>query len=143
MKARWAGFQSVLGPEIQRFVVHKRALRRRYDNEEKTLRLLDAFLATRDLATPEAITPEILEEFLGSRPRRRPRSYNHLLGVVRRLFDWLVAQDRLKQSPLRAKKRRETAQRIPYLFNAITEQPYTFYKQCVTGHLSLILCKCQ
>jgi len=34
-------FQSFLGPEIERFLAHKRSLRRRYAVEERTLVLLD------------------------------------------------------------------------------------------------------
>ena len=30
-----------------------------------------------------------------SRPRRRPRSYNHLLGVIRCFFAWMIVQERL------------------------------------------------
>jgi hypothetical protein len=29
-----------------------------------------------------------MEEFLGSRPRQRSRSFNHLLGVAGGLFRW-------------------------------------------------------
>lgn len=118
MKSQWPGFQSGISTEIESFVAHKRALRRRYDNEEKALRILDAFLLKRSVASVDAITPELLQQFLASRPRNRPRSYNELLGVIRRLFAWLVAQNHLERSPLRAGKRRVTAQRIPFLFNA-------------------------
>jgi len=118
VKSRWHEFRSVLGTEIEQFVEYKRALRRRYDNEEKALHILDAFLVKRSIGSISAITPDLLEEFLASRPRSRPRSYNALLGIVRRLFGWLVAQGRLERSPLRAGKRRETSQRLPYLFDA-------------------------
>src|SRR5262249_28472367 len=50
-------------------------------------------------------------------PRQRPRSYNHLLGVVRRLFDWMVVQGVLVASPLRLRPRRDTVRRIPYIFD--------------------------
>ena len=66
----------------------------------------------------DEIEPQLLEAFLASRPRARPRSYNHLLCVVRRLFDWFVAQGDLACSPVRIRPRRETARRIPFLFNA-------------------------
>ncbi len=118
MRSRWQGFQSVLGPEIERFVEYKRALRRRYVSEEKVLRLLDAFLIRRAIGSVNAITPELLQQFLATRHHRRPRSYNELLGVVRRLFEWIVAQGRLERSPVRAGKRRESSKRIPYLFDA-------------------------
>ena len=118
MKSRWPGFRSVLRSEIEQFVEYKRALRRRYDCEEKALRMLDAFLVKQPLGSVDAITPELLQQFLATRRHRRPRSYNELLGVIRRLFDWVVAQGRLERSPVRADKRRESAQRIPYLFDA-------------------------
>lgn len=118
MKSRWRGFLSVLGIEIERFVEYKRALRRRYVTEEKALRLLDAFLIKRGVGSVDAITPDLLQQFLATRRHRRPRSYNELLGVVRRLFEWLVAQGRLEGSPVRAAKRRESAKRVPYLFDA-------------------------
>ena len=43
MKARH-GFASFLGPDIERFIAHKRSAGRRYQTEEKSLRLLDDFL---------------------------------------------------------------------------------------------------
>jgi len=116
MRARWPGFRSVLRTDIEQFVEYKRALRRRYRNEEAALRLFDSFLAMHGVTAGE-ITPIVIQAFLSSRPRARPRSYNHLLGVVRRLFDWMVVQGRCESSPVRASKRRETAQRIPYLFD--------------------------
>lgn len=117
MKARWAGFRSPLATDIDRFLAYKRALNRRYDNEEKALRLLDHFLVVRGVDSIEVITSELLNAFLASRPRAHPRSYNHLLGVVRRLFAWLVDQEVLECSPLRAQSRRETARQLPFLFN--------------------------
>jgi site-specific recombinase XerD len=118
MKAQWDGWKSPLAASIKRFLVHKRALGRRYDNEEKALRLLDRFLVRRRVTSLEEITPELLDEFLASRPRTRPRSYNALLGVLRVLFAWLVTQESLADSPVRARARRNTGQRIPYLFDA-------------------------
>ncbi len=110
-------FQSPLAESIQAFLAHKRALARRYDVEEKTLRLLDRYLVERKLSAVEHITPDVIDAFLASRPRQRPRSYNHLLGVVARLFQWLVRQGLLTHSPLRAKPRRQTSQRLPFLFD--------------------------
>jgi hypothetical protein len=60
-----------------------------------------------------SVTAAVLEAFLTSRPRQRPRSYNHLLGVLRPLFDWMVDQEMLGVSPLRLRPRRETMRRIP------------------------------
>jgi integrase len=38
------------------------------------------------------------------------------LGVVRRLFDWIVSQQAISTSPLQLRPRRETARRLPFLF---------------------------
>lgn len=119
MRARWQGFRSVLAPEIERFLAFKRALGRQFDNEEKTLRLFDNFLAQEGLEQFEQLVPELLDRFLVSRCRQRPRSYNHLLGVVRRLLDWLVVQGVMSQTPLTATPRRETSRRQPYLFDIV------------------------
>ena len=118
MRSRWAGFQSPLAESITRFLAHKRALGRRYDVEEKQLRLVDRFLVEHRLTQLGELTPELLDLFLAGRPRQRPRSYNQLLGVLRRLFDWLVSQEMLLRSPLPAPPRRAPSQQIPYLFDA-------------------------
>jgi len=107
-----------LAEEITGFLTHKRALGRKYLVEERSLRLLDRFLVERGIRTIETITAQLIEDFLVSRPRKSPRGYNHLLGVVRRLLDWLVEQGVLDRSPLTARPRRQTRQRIPYLFDS-------------------------
>jgi len=116
MNSRWKGFESPLAQEIERFLKHKRAIGCRFQTEEWTLRLLDRFLIEQQLKTVDQVTTEILDVFLISRPRRRPRSYNHLLGVLRRFFNWLVARGTLDRSPLREHTRRETADRVPFIF---------------------------
>jgi site-specific recombinase XerD len=118
MKRRWDGFQGPIAVPIERYLAQKRALGCRFRTEDRALRLLDRFLIERGIRGIDDIGPELVEAFLASRPRARPRSFNHLLCVVRRLFDWLVAQGDLASSPVRIGPRRETAQRIPYLFNA-------------------------
>lgn len=118
MKSTWVDFQSPLAGSIKSFLAYKRALQRHYDNEEKALRMLDRYLVERQITLISDVTPELLESFLNSRPRTRPRSYNHLLGVVHRLFDWMVIHEIIVHSPLRTKPRRVTAHRIPYLFDA-------------------------
>jgi len=117
MRAPWT-FRSPLAEGIERFLAYTRALGRRFDTEEKQLRLFDRFLVQQALTDLAEITPDLVAEFLAARPRPRPRSYNQLLGVLRRLFDWLVTQEILGQSPLRALPHRTTAQRLPYLFDA-------------------------
>jgi integrase len=113
-------FRSPLANEIRQFLDHKRALARKFVVEEKSLRLLDRYLVEHNVQTREQITPALLDAFLVSRPRTTPRSYNHLLGTVARLFNWLVGQGILERSPLRAKPRCQTTQRIPFLFDRTT-----------------------
>ena len=104
---------------VDRFVAHQRAHGRKYLSEQSELRLLVRFAAERGVVELDDLTSVLLDEFLGSRPRSRPRSFNHLLGVVRCLLDWAVSQQQLEVSPLRARRRRVTAARIPYLFDTI------------------------
>ena len=67
-------FQSFLGPDIEQFLAHKRALGRRYDVEEKTLALFDAFLVHDKIGSLAEVMPAVVDECLLSRPRSRPRS---------------------------------------------------------------------
>jgi site-specific recombinase XerD len=110
-------FQSFLGPDIERFLTHKRSLRRRYAVEEKTLALLDAYLSKNKIGSLAEITPALVDEFLLSRPRSRPRSYNHLRCTVGRLFSYLVDHGKLAQTPLRSPPRRARYQRTPFIFD--------------------------
>jgi len=112
-------FQSFLGPDIMRFLAHKRSLGRRYDVEEKTLALLDGYLLNNKIGNLAAITPAVVDAFLLSRPRSRPRSYNHLRCTLGRLFSYLVDQGRLSTTPLRSPPRRIRYQRTPFIFDAV------------------------
>jgi hypothetical protein len=76
-----------LDAAVEGFLQHKRALGRKYKSEEKELRLLIRFVQQRGAAALGEVTPALLEDFLGSRPRSCPRSFNHLRGVVACLFD--------------------------------------------------------
>jgi integrase len=118
MRTSTTRLKSVLADRIAQFIAQKRVLGRRYDVEEKTLRLFDRYLVEQKVKRPGHVTPEVIEAFLASRPRHRPRSYNHLLSTVRRLFDWLVTQGLLDRSPVRAGPRRQTSARIPFIFDA-------------------------
>jgi site-specific recombinase XerD len=117
MRCKHIEFRSPLAEPIRRFVAHKRALNRRFDTEERALSLFDRYLILQDVKDLASVTPAVIDGFLEWRPRSRPRSYNHLLGVVRRLFDWMVDQEMLDHPPVRQRPRRETARRIPYLFD--------------------------
>lgn len=111
------GLASVLAEPIGAFLAHKRALGRRFASEEKALHLLDRYLFDQQIGSIEAITPAVLESFLVSRPRCSPRSFNHLLGITRRLFEWMVTQELIPACPLTTSRRRVTQQRTPFIFN--------------------------
>jgi site-specific recombinase XerD len=113
-------FQSFLGHEIKQFLAYKRSLRRRYFTEEKTLALLDAYLSKNKIGSFAEVTPALVDKFLLSRPRSRPRSYNHLRCTVGRLFSYLVDHGKLAQTPLRSPPRRGRYQRTPFIFDADT-----------------------
>lgn len=116
MKARH-GFGSFLGPDIEHFLTHKRSAGRRYEVEAKTLRLLDDFLLERRVLTLDEVTPALIDEFLASRPRSRPRSYNHLRCTVGRLFAYLVSHGKVSRTPLQSPPRRSRYQRTPFIFD--------------------------
>jgi site-specific recombinase XerD len=117
MTSRWTGFCSPLKAGIEMFLAHKRTLGYQVRTPESVLRLLDGFLVAQHVDTIEAITPPVMEAFLASRPRTSPRSFNQLLGIVGRLFDWLIARDLVPRSPVQTKPRRTTASRLPFLFD--------------------------
>jgi integrase/recombinase XerD len=102
---------------VGRFLEHRRAHGRKYLSEESELRLLLRFCAEHDVRRVGELTAASLDDFLASRPRSRPRSFNHLLGVVGCLLDWAVSQQLIEVSPLRARRRRVTSSRIPFLFD--------------------------
>ena len=110
-------FESLLAEPILQYVEAKRALGHRFATEARTLRLLDRFLIAQSVRTLDAITPDVVEAFLMSRPRCDPKSYNALLGIVRRLFERMVAQHMIAVSPVRATPRRELPRRLPFLFD--------------------------
>ena len=104
---------------VERFIAHKRAHGRKYHSEARELVLLVRFAAEHQVRCLRELTPALLEDFLGSRPRPDPRSFNHLRGVVRCLLDWAVTWGLLEASPLQARRRRVTEQRIPFLFDPV------------------------
>ena len=110
---------SPLTDGIEAFLTHKRSLGRRYDTEEKVLRLFDRYLVEQRINALEQINPEVLDAFLASRSHRAPRSYNHLLGCVRRFLDWLVLHEHIAASPLEAWPRRSVGARRPFLFDKL------------------------
>jgi integrase len=108
-----------LATAVADFLAHQRALGRKYRTEESTLRLLLAFADERHVKDLHELTPSILDDFVASRPRTRARSFNHLVGTLGCFLDWTVAQQRLVVSPRRPTRRRETDQRLPFLFDVV------------------------
>lgn len=117
MKKGGRAWQSAMAGPIQDFLNHHRALGKHFHTEERALSLFDRYLAEQKVQTLTALTPSLIENFLSSRDRKVAKSYNHLLGVLRRWLDWLVAQERLPASPLQTKPRRLTGVRPPFLFD--------------------------
>ena len=91
---------------VEQFLAHKRTLGRKYLSEEAELRLLVRFAEQHHVDRLDQLTAALLDDFLASRPRSRPRSFNHLLGVVRGLLDWAVTYELLQSSPLHTRRRR-------------------------------------
>jgi site-specific recombinase XerD len=117
MRSKWIDFKSPLANGIRAFIAYKRSLGRKYHTEEKNLRLLDRYLVEQKIIHTNNITPDILDSFLASRPRKRTRSYNDLVGILKRFFDWLVVQQIINSSPLKVHRKRETDNQIPYIFD--------------------------
>ncbi len=108
--------QGPLAFAIDTFLSHHRALGKRFDSEEAALRLLNRYLLEQAVETISAVTPPLLQAFVRSRPRTRPRSYNHLVNVLQRFFTWLERQEILTPSPCHLQPRRCTSQPTPFLF---------------------------
>lgn len=106
-----------LGCVVDRFLAHKRTLGRKYNSEQAELRLLVRFAEEHHADRLDQLTAALLDDFLASRPRSHPRSFNHLLGVVRGLLDWAVTYELLQTSPLHTRRRRATTTRIPFVFD--------------------------
>jgi len=138
-------------PAVAGFLAHKRALGRKYRTEEATLRLLVAFVAERGIGDLELLTAPLLDSFFASRPRARPRSFNHLVVIVSCFLEWTVTQEMLAASPLCTPRRRETSVRIPFVFDltqarrllqaaaALPDNPRAKYRG-TTYHTDFALC---
>ena len=102
-----------LVPVVAGYLAHKRALGRKFHNEEKNLDLLVAFAYGHGLERADQLEPAVLDAFFSSRPRPRPRSFNNLVGIVGCFLEWTVSQDLLPASPLRTDRRRQSSARSP------------------------------
>jgi site-specific recombinase XerD len=110
-------FNSVLAEPLSKFLQYKRALNRKYHSEAAALRLFDGYLREHNIKDKESVDSNFVEGFLKSRPRTTAGSYNHLAAIIHRFFAWAVVQRLTKHNPVNAARRRETAKRIPYLFD--------------------------
>ena len=117
MKNKAKIFTSILSEEFDNYINFKRALARKFESEEYALRLFDRYLFENNIIRIKQITPSLINAFLRSRPRPRPRSYNHLLGVIRCLFEWLVSHGRIHHSPVKAYPKKTTSQWRQYILN--------------------------
>lgn len=108
---------SLLAGPIGAFLHYKRALGCKYQTEAAALYLFDRYIADQHVIALNQIDSRLIDAFLASRPRARVRSYNHLVGVTRRFFDWASIQGVFERNPVNASSRRVTGQRIPYLFS--------------------------
>lgn len=113
-------FQGLLAAFLSQFVQYKRALNRKYHTDAEILRLFDRYIHSRRIADWQTIDGVLIDDFLMSRPKASPRRYNQLLGVLRRFFDFAIMQEWIQCSPVKARPRRITGTRIPYLFNLDT-----------------------
>ena len=106
-----------LAASIDLYLAHKSSLGKLLTKEGATLYLMDGYLIEQNVTDLSQITPTHVEQFVAARPRHSPRSYNLLVGALRRLFDWLVVHEVLPVSPLRCEPRRVTPGLRPFLFN--------------------------
>jgi len=109
--------RSLLAGPIAAFLQYKTALGCKYQTEAAALHLLDGYVADRHVVALDQLDSPLIDAFLASRPRVHARSYNHLVGVTRRFFDWATMQGVIERNPVNACPRRVTGQRIPYLFS--------------------------
>lgn len=106
-----------LSDGIELYLAHKRSLGKQLAKVGPMLHLLDDDLLAQGLTELRQVTPTHVDDFVASRPRHAPRSYNGLVGAFRGLFDWMVVHEMLPESPLRCEIRRTGQTRRPFLFN--------------------------
>jgi integrase len=108
---------ATLEAAVARFLAHKRAIGRKYHSEEAELRLLVRFAREHGADRLADLTPALADDFLASRPRARPRSFNHLRGVVSGLLQWAITNELIETSPLTTRRRRASSGPVPFLFD--------------------------
>ncbi len=108
---------ATLETAVAGFIEHKRAIGRKYHSEEAELALLVRFAREHGADRLENLTPALVDDFLASRPRARPRSFNHLRGVVSGLLQWAIINELIQTSPLTTRRRRTSSGPVPFLFD--------------------------
>ncbi|MBX9772145.1 MAG: tyrosine-type recombinase/integrase [Candidatus Obscuribacterales bacterium] len=110
--------RSPFADEITAYLRYKRRLGKRYETEEYDLRLFDRYLWEKKILQRQQVTNAVIVDFLSSRPRRTARSYNGLLGDVRRFFGWLTMQGKISSSPVSSQPMRRGTSRRPFILNS-------------------------
>jgi len=110
-------FKSTLAECLTDFIGYKQALNCKYRTEANILQMFDQYLCDHRIPDCESIDATVIEGFLKSRPRRTAGSYNHLLGTMLVFFEWARVHKFIKHNPVKVEPRRETAKRIPYVFD--------------------------
>jgi integrase len=113
---KWTGYQSPLAESIERFLQHKRALCKKYRSEEPAFRALDRYLLQIDVRNIEEIDSTILDQFFRSSASMHAITFNARLGIIRRLFEWMVNQGTIPVSPLRTRNKRVNRRLLPFIF---------------------------
>lgn len=116
MKKYYYNFNSFLAKDLETYVNGKQAIGYKYKTEKLALHLLDKYIVESNIIQITSITIKKLEEFLMSRNRSRPRSYNHLLSVIRNFFKWLMMDQNLQPIFQFPEPRRAVSQRLPFIF---------------------------
>lgn len=117
MKKYYYNFNSFLANDLENYVAGKQAIGYKYKTEKLALHLWDKYLFETNIQQITSITTKTLEDFLMSRNRNRPRSYNHLLLVIKNFLKWLIIEKNLKLVFHPPETRRSTSQRLPFIFN--------------------------
>ena len=103
--------------EMTAFLKYKRQLRKSYLTEAFDLRLFDRYLCQLEITEKQLVTNRVVEAFLNSRQRKTSRSFNGLLGTLRRFFSWLVLQETIAQSPVSVQPKRRGIARRPFILS--------------------------
>ena len=70
-----------LADGIELYLAHKRSLGKQLAKVGPMLHLLDGYLVAQGVTELRQVTAVHIDEFVASRPRHSPRSYNGLIGA--------------------------------------------------------------